>query len=358
MPRQAIYLTSLEGLAGKSTIAISLALLAKDLGIKVGYFKPIGVDSGSGTKEFVDEDAETLKHIVGLKEDSSLICPFILRRDTFLDELGKVESPKILETITKSYLKTSEGKDLMIIEGPPTLSEGSFINCSVPKLARDFKANIITVTIFKDDFIVDDILQAQDYLLKWEVSLSGVVINKFPPEKMDRAKRLIASILQEIGVDVLGVIPEDKMLSALTVKEIYEFIGGKVLAGKDGMNKTIQNVLIGAMTPESATRYFQKVKNELVITGGDRTDIIFAALEAGVSALVLTGNLYPSVKIFPKADELAVPIILVPYDTYTTLQQIQKIVGRIKPQDNKRVNHAKKLVKEHVEWRKILQGVN
>ena len=101
-------------------------------------------------------------------------------------------------------------------------------------------------------------------------------------------------------------------------------------------------------------RYFQKAKNELVITGGDRTDIVFAALEAGARAIILTGNLYPSVKIFPRADELAVPLILVPYDTYTTLQILQGIVGKIRPEDQKRIDRAKKIVAENVDWKHIL----
>ncbi len=70
----------------------------------------------------------------------------------------------------------------------------------------------------------------------------------------------------------------------------------------------------------------------------------------------LTGNLYPSVKIFPRADDLSIPVILVPYDTYTTLQQIQKVVGRIKPKDKKRIITARKLVKENVDWAKIIDG--
>lgn len=127
-----------------------------------------------------------------------------------------------------------------------------------------------------------------------------------------------------------------------------------ILVGKEGLDKLVENVLVGAMTPESAMRYFQKAKNEVVITGGDRTDIVFAALEAGATAVILTGNLYPSVKVFPRADDLEVPLILVPYDTYTTLRIVQGIVGKIKPTDLKRIDRAKRLVKENVEWEDIL----
>jgi hypothetical protein len=173
---------------------------------------------------------------------------------------------------------------------------------------------------------------------------------------MVKAKNVVKTAIEKNGIKVLGIIPEDRMISALTVKEIHETIGGKILAGENGMDKTVQTILIGAMTPESAIRYFRKAKNELVITGGDRTDIIFAALEAGVSALILTGNLYPSVKIFPRADDLKVPMILVPFDTYTTLQLVQRIVGRIKPMDKERISRAKELVRENVDWNQILQN--
>jgi len=356
MSKQGIYVASTESLSGKSIVTIGLALIAKDLGKKVGYFKPLGMESALDVREegIIDEDAETMKQILGLKDDISRICPLVLRKDEFLEDLKTSDLLNYAEEVTASYREASQGKDLMLIEGPPSLSAGAFLGCPVPKLAADFNVQVLLVARFKDDFVVDEILQSRDYCMKWDVPLFGVIMNRVPQNKMERAERVIKPILERNGVKVLGLIPEDMILSALTVRELYDVIGGKILAGKDGMDKTVQTVLIGAMTPESATRYFRKAKNELVITGGDRTDIIFAALETGCSALILTGNLYPSVKIFPRADELSVPIILVPYDTYTTLQQVQRIVGRIKSGDKKRINQAKRLVEENVDWRQIL----
>jgi len=78
-------------------------------------------------------------------------------------------------------------------------------------------------------------------------------------------------------------------------------------------------------------------------------------LETGLAALILTGNLYPSVKILPRADDLKVPVILVPYDIYTTLQMVQGIVGKIKPRDKNRIEIAKKLFEENVDWKRILK---
>jgi BioD-like phosphotransacetylase family protein len=357
MNKNAIYVASTKELAGKSLVTIALASIAKDLGQNVGYFKPVGVESATNEKgEPLDEDAETIRTILKIKDDASSVCPLVIRKDKFIEQFTNIETSEITNKLEMAYRTVSRGKELILIEGPPTLSVGAFIGCPVPKMAVDFNAKILLVEKAEDDLVVDDILQARDYCTNWKVKLYGVILNQIPSARMLKAKNIVKPAIEKNGIKVIGIIPEDRTINALTINEIYGATGGKILAGKDGMEKTVSTVLIGAMTPESAVRYFRKAKNELVITGGDRTDIILAALEAGVSALVLTGNLHPSVKIFPRADELKVPIILVPFDTYTTLQLIQRIVGRIKPTDNARINRVKRLVKENMDWKQIFQN--
>ncbi len=355
MAKKALYVVSAESLSGKSIVTLSLALMAKDLGMKVGYFKPIGIESALGPKnDPLDEDAETAKKALGLQIETGLICPVVLRKTEFLEDFNQSDAAGYYKRIVASYKKVSEDSDIVLIEGPPSLSTGAFLDCSVPRLAKSLGAEILLVARFTDDYVVDEVLQAVDCCAKWGVPLVGVVFNRVPRDKIGKVQDTIKPLLEAKGVKILGLIPEDKVLGALTVGEVYEATDGRILAGKEGMDRMIQAVLVGAMTPESAVRYFRKARNELVITGGDRTDIIFAALEAGASALILTGNLYPSIKVFPRADDLNVPIILVPHDTYTTLQAIQRIVGRIKPEDKKRINIAKRLVKEHTDWKQIL----
>jgi BioD-like phosphotransacetylase family protein len=94
-----------------------------------------------------------------------------------------------------------------------------------------------------------------------------------------------------------------------------------------------------------------------VITGGDRTDIQLAALTTDVSALILTGNYYPDVRVLSRADELGVPVLLVPGDTYSTVREIATLTGRIKPSDNKKIQLARQIVEEHVDWQRILAAL-
>jgi BioD-like phosphotransacetylase family protein len=356
MTKCSIYIVSREELSGKSIILISLGLLFKESGKKVGYFKPLGLKNIFGVKDdFLDKDINMIKNILDLEDNSELICPFNFTKDEFLQEISKINSTDFFQRIILSYNKISQNKEVILIEGPSTISMGYILGYPVPKLAKKFNSKLLLVEKYKDDFVVDNVLQAKDFCIKWNIQLFGVILNCVPRIYIEKVKDIIKPLLERNGIKVLGIIPEDDMLKALTVREVQEVLNGNILAGKDGLDNKVETVLVGAMTPESALKYFQKAKNEMIITGGDRTDIIIAALKAGTSALILTGNLYPNVKILSQADELSVPVILIPYDTYTTLQIVQKIVGRINPKDKKRVNRMKELVKENVDWKLICE---
>jgi len=353
--KRAVYVISTGGLSGKSAIIMALASLAMERGLRVGYFKPIGISSSLiAGKERMDEDVEIMKQVLGLKIEDYAICPIMLRRDEFLEDFIHADIRLFMDKIRRAYEKASENADLMLLEGAHNLSIGAFLGCSAPRIARELDAEILLIEKAENDYVVDDVLQVQDCCIRWGTKLFGVIFNRIPQDRMDRVQRVIKPFFEKHNINVLGSAPEDKALSAPTVREICDFMGGRVLAGKDGLDNVVEEILIGAMTPESAAKYFRKAVNEIVITGGDRTDIILTALETGASAVILTGNLYPNVKVFPKADQLNIPLILVPYDTYTTLQHIQKVIGRIKPKDSRRINAAINLVKNHVNWEKII----
>jgi len=354
--RKPIYLVSTEELSGKSAITIALASILTERGLKVGYLKPIGISSSlTYGREFHDEDVEIMKHILKLEYAEDVICPILLKGDEFLEDFAVSSNTEVfMEKIRDAYKKISEEFDVVLIESPHNFMIGSFIGCPAPKVARELNADVILIEKAENDFTVDNILQAQDNYIRWGTRLSGVILNRTPKDRIERFKGIIKQFIEKHGISVLGIIPDDRMLRALTAREICDFIGGRVLAGKDGLDNIIEEILVGAMTPESAIKYFRRALNEVVITGGDRTDIILTALEAGVSAIILTGNLYPSVKVLPKADQLKVPLILVPYDTYTTLQYVQRVIGRIKPKDIRRINAVIDLVKAHVNLEKIL----
>lgn len=350
-----VYVASTDELAGKTVTVLSLGLEAKSRGMKVGYFKPIGFASSlTGEGTVVDEDVETVRKVLGLQEEREVICPFVLEREEFLGEGRNIDPANMRKKISICFEEISSNKDIVFIEGGKKIWTGSFAHLSSPRIAKELGADMLIVSHGRDDSVVDELIHAHRYCEEGGVLVLGAVINQVPGDRLQRTARVIKSFLETGGLPVLGVLPEEAGLRAMTVRRIWQALGGKLLAGEDGLDRTVQNFLVGAMTMESAMKYFRRAKDKVIITGGDRTDIILAAMEAGASALVLTGNIHPTIKILPRADDQRIPIVLVPQDTFTTLSLVRKIVGKIKPEDEKRIAIAQRLLKGRIDWGKIL----
>ncbi len=107
----------------------------------------------------------------------------------------------------------------------------------------------------------------------------------------------------------MGCSSRDTVLRSVTVGDLAEELGGEVLCAEDHLDELVETFALGAMSGESAFRFFQRKPNKAVITGGDRSDVIMAALRTSTKALILTGNLRPAVLVLSAAADQGVPMI-------------------------------------------------
>jgi BioD-like phosphotransacetylase family protein len=352
-----LFVCSIEGFCGKSMFCLGLALTLRDYGLKVGYFKPLGwemVRDAEGRTE--DEDAQLMREILDLKIPLKVIAPIILGT-RFLEESAKIDPTMSEKRVRQAYAKAAEGRDVMIVEGPHALGVGTSIGVDCMSLAKTWESRIVLVSTMADDTAVDRIILVKRFMDTVHRGFLGAVLNCVPKTSIERVKGFASPMLRKHGIDVLGVIPDLAALRAPTVGEICKNIACTVLTGKDQMDLLVEDLLVGAMTPESALSYFRKSLRKAVITGGDRADVQLAALQTDTSALILTGNIYPDVRILARAEQVGVPVILVPYDTYTTVREIANLSGRIKPGETKKIELAKNLVNEYVDWRSIANAL-
>ena len=348
-----LFVCSLEGFSGKSMFCLGLALTLREQGLNVGYFKPVGwemVREPDGRK--VDEDAQLMKEALNLKVPLEVICPIILGT-RFLEESSKIDPKTCEKSVLQAYEKASDGMDVMIVEGPPALGVGASIGVDCMSLAKKWDSRIVLVSTMCDDTVVDRVILQKKVMDTFHGNFLGAVLNCIPKTSIERVKGFASPILRKHGIDVLGVIPDQVSLRAPTVGEICKNITCTVLTCKDRMDLLVEDLLVGAMTPESAVSYFRKSLRKAVITGGDRVGVQLAALQTDTSVLILTGNIYPDVRILARAEQVGVPVLLVPYDTYTTVKEVANLSGRIKPGETKKIELAKNLVKEYVNWKTI-----
>jgi hypothetical protein len=318
-------------------------------GISVAYFKPLGRLPVRVGKVLTDEDGVSMQEILGLKERLDLVCPVVLTQDLTIQAYTK-KIKSIEKKVMEAYSKISQGRDLVLIGGGSNLDEGSFLGISGKKLIRKMKAKAILIARCETDILVDPILAVSEALGR---SFIGVVLNCVASDRIDYFKRRIVPFLKREGIEVLGIIPRDNLLSAISIGELCDNLGGEILCGAEKKDELVEHFMIGAMNVEGALRYFRKVQNKAVITGGDRPDIQLAALETSTKCIVLTGNLFPNEVIISRAEEREVPVMVVKEDTLTTVEKIETLLRRLRVSGKKKVDRALELINREINFRSL-----
>ncbi|WP_130860136.1 DRTGG domain-containing protein [Gracilibacillus phocaeensis] len=108
----------------------------------------------------------------------------------------------------------------------------------------------------------------------------------------------------------------------LTFAEIVSIVDGQVLGGRDGLYKTLNKFVIGAMKLDAMMRYTEK--DSLLIVG-NRTEAHQLALKEG-AAVLITGGFDTDEEAKQLADEKQLPIISTSYDTFTVAAMINRAI--------------------------------
>lgn len=320
-----LYITSLEDYSGKSALCIALGKKFISYGLAVGYMKPIATATTKWMGErLVSEDAEFMKQAFNLTEPLEVLTPVGL--DPALESIIEGEADLGFEwRVKEAFKQVSRGKDVVIVEGARTLMEGAIVGLPAPRIARLLNARVLVIARYTRHSVIDELAAAQMLL---GGSLLGAVINVVPRQQLPYIEEVAVPFLQKEGIRVLAVLPEDKELHAINIKDLAAALGGRILCGSEMAGELVENLMVGAMTVDRAIEYLRRTENKAVITGGDRTDIQLAALETSTKCLVLTGNLEPSPFVIGRAEERGVPIVLTAHDTLKAVELIEEVFGK------------------------------
>lgn len=326
-----IYLASVGTRSGKSVLSLGLAMNYPG---KVGFYKPFRENMVNWNGESMDQDAVLMAQVLKL-EGGEKLSPFMY--DLF--------EPISLDQIVANYKDLSKGKEFMIIEGSRDFANGCSHNISHLDIAEALDSPMILVSSPNHQSI-DSIFMFKHLCDERGIDLKGVVINRGTDSKE-------REFLEKKGVNVLGTIPTIPELRTFRVSEITEKMDAKVLAGEEGMDNIVEEVLVGAMSPQVAVRYMRRAKKKAVITGGDRTEIQLAALSTNTSCIILTGGITPIRTVTARADELKIPILLTNEDTLAAAEVIDHLIARIDPKDKEKIDIITKSIRNNVDLTKI-----
>ena len=332
--------------AGKTSLIVGLA---KAAGGSSGYMKPLGDRLLYRKKRLWDYDAALVTNVLGLDEDpEEMTLGFEHAKLKYMyDAQGMKE--KLVEMASSA----GSGKECVFVEAGESLAYGTSVNLDAISLAAHLDARFVLVSGGSESTIVDDIAFVKRYVDVGGIDFAGVIINKVRNLEEYRSTHL--EDVNALGVRVLGVVPFDAELTKLSVGHLAERLLAKTVAGEEGLSRKVSSIMVGAMSTNTALQNpLFKREGKLVITGGDRSDLILAAIESNSSGVILTNNVLPSSNIISRASERNIPLLLVPFDTYQTASQIESIDPLLVKDDTKKIESLTQLVKDYLSIRDIL----
>jgi len=334
-----ILIASTAGYAGRTFVALGVALKLIEQGYRIGYLKPLGKTPVKMGKEVYDATALFMRESLELAEPMEVISPFVETYEN-LTLLLQGQLKDVNKQVLSAY-GTLKKKDFVIIGGSGDFFDGSLLGLDTVSLAEALKARVLVVEAWRGDISADALFGARTLLGN---RFLGGVLNKVPATMMDHIKTTVRPFLEQKGVPVFGVFPRDKFLESVTVAELNETLNGKVLCCEDRLQEFVEHFLIGAMDVDSALTYFRRTPNKAVITGAHRSDIQLAALETSTKCIILTGGLQTNEVVLGKAQSRGVPILSVPDDTFSAINKIEQRMGKSSILDAKKIGRTRELI--------------
>ncbi len=347
---QAKYLliASSEPFTGKSATILGIAHQLKQKGIKLGYGKPIGTCFEPTDNLQDEQDLQFIRETLGLS-DHQVKSPFLLLSEkTITDYLS---TPINYQDQLVDYCASIDA-ELVLLEGAGNLTQGNLFQLSTPEIAEKVNASVLLVVKYNPLLIVDQILSAKQ---KLGDHLIGVLVNSVPLEQLDRMENAIKPFFKAQGIDILGLLPNNRLLESVSVRELVSQLNARVLCREDRLDLMVESLTVGAMNVNSALEYFRQRQNMAVITGGDRTDLQLAALESSTNCLILTGHIPPQQLILARAEDLEIPILTVDFDTLTTVEIVDKAFGTVRLHEAIKVECMQNLIEEHFQVDQLLK---
>lgn len=358
---KAIYIATSDHNSGKSIITLGLMSILLGKTAKVGYFRPIIEDFVDGE---VDNHIETVLSYFNL--DIKFEDAYAITKSKLIKKKNKGKIGEVLDLIIEKYKKLEERFDFVLVEGTSFTGEGTSIELDLNVLIAK-NLGIPTIIVGSGvgktlEELLDSLYLVYDSFKIKEVEVLSVFANKVQPENIE----LVTSSLQKsLPSNVLiNTIPIISSLNNPTMQEIVNELNAKVLFGENYLNNEIGHYSVGAMQLHNYLVHLHD--NALVITPGDRSDIILGALQANesanyptISGIILTGNIVPEESILKLIEGLSaiVPIIAVDGGTYHITNKIGSIKSQIYANNTHKIETSINTFEKYVKIEALSQRV-
>jgi phosphate acetyltransferase len=351
---QCIYITGAEAQSGKSVVVLGLMEWLWNQGRTVGFFRPVIMS---------EDQPDRFIHLILARYGSRFpyVAMYGCTYEEALEAAAGDHQQAIFKLILDKYKTLEEQCDVVVSVGT------DYTGVALPlefgfnaEMAYNLGCPVVPIVKGSDKSthqIVDAVRVTLESLEQRRCDALAVVVNRVAPNQV---AEVFEELRKAIPSDVPRyVLPEHGVLAKPTVGEIAKALHAHCLHGDaEGMNRMITQSKVAAM---ELPHFLERIEEgNLIITPGDRSDIILGSLAVDASTtyphiagLLLTGGFNPAPQIQRLVEGLAgspVPLLLVDTDTYTTATNVNAVKSALTPEDSRKVAAALGVVEASVHF--------
>src|SRR6185436_10785365 len=201
---------------GKTTTSLGLLSALQGPYPRVGYIKPVGQRFVEIAEQKIDEDTVLMDRVYKLNCPLVDMSPIAVEPDFTRRYLQSANYDALVGTIQNAFDRVAWEKDFVLCEGSGHAGVGAVFDLSNARVAKILGAKVIIVSQGGIGKPIDEVALNQALFEKEGVEIIGVILNKVLPEKMEFITEFAKRGLKRKGLQLLGVVPHQQILSSPT----------------------------------------------------------------------------------------------------------------------------------------------
>ncbi|MEU8640302.1 phosphate acetyltransferase [Streptomyces sp. NPDC060011] len=353
---RSVYVTGIDRGDGRQVVELGVMELLTRQVDRVGVFRPLVHDGP-------DRLFELLRARYRLAQDPATVYGMDYHEASALQ--AEQGTDELVSTLVDRFHLVARDYDVVLVLGTDfaatQLPDELALNA---RLANEFAASVIPVVGGRGQTAESVRAETRNAYRAYDglgCDVLAMVVNRVEPE-------VRTEVLERLGTRLpvpCYVLPDEPALSAPTVAQITQALGGEVLLGDDaGLSRdALDFVFGGAMLPNFLRAL---TPGCLVVTPGDRADLVIGALAAHsagtppIAGILLTLNEHPSDEILTLATRLApgTPVVSVAGTSFPTATELFSLEGKLNAATPRKAETALGLFERYVDTSDLLKRVS
>ncbi|MEU8570697.1 phosphate acetyltransferase [Streptomyces pathocidini] len=355
---RSVYVTGIDRGDGRQVIELGVMELLTRHVDRVGVFRPLLHADGGPDRLF-----DLLRARYRLSQPAETVYGITYTEAAALQ--AEKGTDELVSQLVERFHRVAREYEFVLVLGTDFAGTNlpAEINLNA-RLANEFGASVIPVVGGQNqdaDSVRAEVHNAYAAYYALGCDITAMVVNRIAPAD----REAVAGPLSAKLPVPCYTLPEDGSLSAPTVQQIVHTLGAEVLLGDAaGLARDARDFVFGgAMLP---TFLNALTDGCMVITPGDRADLIIGALAAHsasappIAGVLLTLDERPGPDIMALASRLApgTPVVSVPGQSFPTAGELFRLEGKLNAASPRKAETALGLFERHVDTAALTRRIS